>query len=71
MGSEIFCLIQGLDCKTVRFFLKICKEIGNRGVRVLLARGARAGRVRKEEVGSEVEALAKRFKVYGHEIYPA
>ena len=47
MGSEIFCLIQGLDCKTVRFFLKICKEIGNRGVRVLLARGARASDARR------------------------
>ena len=47
MGSEIFCLIQGLDCKTVRFFLKICKEIGNRGVRVLRARGARASHARR------------------------
>ena len=44
MGSEIFCLIQGLDCKTVRFFLKICKEIGNRGVRVLRARASHARR---------------------------
>ena len=36
-----------LDCKTVVFFLKINKEIGNRGVRVLRARSARALHARR------------------------
>ena len=36
-----------LDCKSVGFFLKISKEIGKRGVRVLRARRARALRARR------------------------
>ena len=36
-----------LDCKTVGFFLKISKEIGKRGVRVLRARRARALHARR------------------------
>ena len=36
-----------LDCKTVGFFLKISKEIGKRGVRVLRALPARALHARR------------------------
>ena len=36
-----------LDCKTAGFFLKISKEIGKRGVRVLRARRARALHARR------------------------
>ena len=36
-----------LDCKSVGFFLKISKEIGKRGVRVLRVRRARALRARR------------------------
>ena len=45
MGSEIFCLIQGLDCKTVRFFPKISKEFGN-AWRKSLTRAKRASLTR-------------------------
>ena len=38
-----------LDCKTVGFFLKISKEIGKRGVRVLRARRERALHARREK----------------------
>ena len=36
-----------LDCKTVGFFLKISKEIGKRGARVLRARRARVLHARR------------------------
>ena len=46
-GKPVKTHLGPVDCKTVGFFLKISKEIGKRGVRVVRARSARASHARR------------------------